>query len=217
MQVKFIKNNAKNKKLILIFLGYSFLPQCLNVLIANTQKKEFDLCVVYDYSNLNFDILQDILQYKHIYLIAWSMGVWAANLVFQSDKFNDINLIKKVAINGTIYGIDDERGIPKNLFKKSIDEFDFENFKRLCFLKDLDKVDFEFGKNPKNELEQIYIFSQQNNKIKDSLNIDKTIISKRDFIFPTTAYTNLTCEKKFINAPHFPFFYFKNFGEIFEI
>lgn len=217
MRIDFIRKNTNNKKIILIFLGYSFLPQCLNFLMSKFKNNEFDLCIVYDYSNLNSDALNEILENKNIYLAAWSMGVWAANLVFGNDKFKNINLVKKVAINGTIYGINDEFGIPKILFKKSIDEFDFENFKRLCFLKDLNKVNFAFNEKPKFELEKIYSFFEKNNDIKDSIKFNKTIISKKDFIFPLRAYSFLTSKKEFINAPHFPFFYFHNFGEIFEI
>lgn len=217
MQIEFAKSKNDNKKLILVFLGYSFLPKCLDSVKRTICGKECDLCVVYDYSDLDFSPLYKIIKNKEIYLIAWSMGVWVANFVFGDDKFKNVNLVQKIAINGTIYGIDDQHGIPKDIFKKSIDEFDFDNFKRFCFLKDISRVNFDFNPNPKFELEQIYKFSQQNNKIIDIVNFDKTIISKKDFIFPIKAYENLTCKKEFIYAPHFPFFYFESLGDIFEI
>lgn len=217
MKIEFFKSKSDSKKIILVFLGYSFLPECLSSLKKTICGKECDLCVVYDYSRLDFVNLYEIIKNKEIYLIAWSMGVWAVNLVFSDDKFKDLNLVQKIAINGTIYGIDEERGIPKDVFKKSIDEFDFDNFKRLCFLKDISRVNFDFNPNSKFELEQIYKFSQQNNKIIDIVNFDKTIISKKDFIFPIKAYENLTCKKEFINAPHFPFFCFESLGDIFEV
>ncbi|RAZ61070.1 pimeloyl-ACP methyl esterase BioG family protein, partial [Campylobacter hyointestinalis] len=69
MKIDLIKDK---KKLILLFLGYSFTPSSVKHLNID----DYGLCVVYDYSDLKFDY--EILKEKEIYLIAWSMGVWAA-------------------------------------------------------------------------------------------------------------------------------------------
>lgn len=206
MKIEFVKNN--NKKLILLFLGYSFLPSC----IKHLKLEEYDLCVVYDYSSLEFD--KQILKEKEIYLIAWSMGVWAANLVLDG-----MSLKRAIAINGTPFGIDDELGIPKAAFKKSIDEFDFDEFKKICFLKELTKVDFSFNQNAKFELENIYLNSSK--PVQNTIKWDKFIISKKDFVFPPKAVQKasdkLEVKYEIINAPHFIFFNYKGFGDIVEI
>lgn len=219
MKISLIKNSEKpNKDIFLVFLGYSFLPECLNFLESNLNACKCDICVVYDYSNLDIDKekLLSILKDKNIYLLAWSMGVWAFNLLLNKGEFTNLNFCKKVAINGTPFGINDEFGIPKNVFKKSIDEFDFDEFKKICFLKDLKKVEFKFNQNPKFELEQIYTFCKEEKKYENSF-WDKVIISKKDFIFPPKACEWFLCKKERINAPHFPFFYIKDIGTIFEI
>ncbi|AII14360.1 putative protein (DUF452 domain) [Campylobacter iguaniorum] len=206
MKIEFVKNSGK--KLILLFLGYSFLPSC----IKHLELTGYDLCVVYDYSSLEFD--RQILEGKEIYLVAWSMGVWAANLALAGVK-----LKQAIAINGTPFGIDDERGIPKIAFKKSIDEFNFDEFKKICFLKELAKVDFDFNQNAKFELESLYLNSSK--PVQNNVKWDKFIISKKDFVFPPKAVQKVAGELgskcEIINAPHFAFFGYKSFGEIVEI
>lgn len=200
--MKLKKINSNSNKIILLFLGYSFNPSCVKHLYNS------DLIVVYDYQDLNFD--PSFLKDKEIYLIAWSMGVWVANLVL-----SDLPLKYALAINGTPFGIDDHFGIPAKSFKKSIEEFDFEFFKRNCFLNEISKVNFTFNKNPKLELENIYINALKPSK--NNIKWDKVIISKRDLIFPPKACEWFNCKKVYINSSHFVFFKFNNIGEIFEI
>lgn len=206
MKIKILKDSGK--PLILVFLGYSFIPECLKSL----ETGEFDLAVIYDYKSLDFDAeFKNSLKGREIYLIAWSMGVWAANLVL-----NGVVVKKSIAINGTPLGIDDKFGIPREIFQKSIDEFDFENFKKICFLKELGRVDFGFSEYPKLELESI--FSNANSQVQNTIEWDVAIISKKDFIFPPKACDEyFLCRKIHINAPHFVFFSFKSFGEILEV
>lgn len=204
MKIDLIKDK---KKLILLFLGYSFTPSSVKHLNID----DYGLCVVYDYSDLKFDY--EILKEKEIYLIAWSMGVWAANLVLK-----DIKLKTAVAINGTPFGIDDEFGIKKDIFYKSISDYDFESFKKLCFLGiSENKIkDFKFNQNAKFELINLYKNASQKNE--DHINWNKAIISKKDLIFPSKVCLDYFKQKAVcINAPHFVFFKFKSFGEIFEI
>ncbi|CZE51258.1 pimeloyl-ACP methyl esterase BioG family protein [Campylobacter geochelonis] len=202
MKLEIVKNSGG--KVVLLFLGYSFLPEC----VKHLELGEFDLYVVYDYCDMKLDT--SFLQGKELYLVAWSMGVWACSLALKGFEFK-----KAIAINGTPCGIDDEFGIAKMAFKKSIDEFDFDGFKKICFLKDLEKINFSFNKNAKLELENIYKNSDK--KAIDSICWDKAIISKKDFVFPPKSCEWFKCQKEFINAPHFPFFYYKSFGEILEI
>lgn len=203
MKLEILKNNSKS--CILVYLGYGFTPECLR----DFDVGNFSLAAVYDYSDLDFSCL-DNLKFDDLHLVAWSMGVWAANL-----SLSDTTSKSAVAINGTPFGIDEKFGIKDEVFKASIDKFDFEIFKKLCFLNDLSKVNFEFNLNPKFELENIYknTLNIQKNRIK----WDKVIISKKDLIFPNSACEWFSCPKIYIQAPHFPFFKLKSFGEIVEI
>ncbi|MBP3224995.1 MAG: DUF452 family protein [Campylobacter sp.] len=208
MKFEFLKQIDESSPLILVFLGYSFTPDCLKHLKI---PQKCDLCVVYDYTDLEIGgEFKDSLKGREIYLLAWSMGVWAANLTLGEFEFK-----KCVAINGTPFGIDEKFGITRSVFENEILKFDFENFKKLCFLSDLKSVNFSFSENPKAELEAIF---RANSRIcENKISWDKVYISKKDFIFPPKACEWFECEKIYLNAPHFVFFKFSDFGEFFEI
>ena len=106
MKMDLIKDS---KKLIVLFLGYGFDKSS----ISHLKLGDYGLLVVSDYSDLGFD--KEILIDKDIYLIAWSMGVWAANLALKNTP-----LKVAIAINGTPFGIDEKYGIKKDIFYKSI-------------------------------------------------------------------------------------------------
>lgn len=204
MKIDLIK---EAKKLIVLFLGYGFDKSS----ISHLELGDYGLLVVSDYSNLSFD--REILANKDIYLISWSMGVWAANLALKNTP-----LKVAIAINGTPFGIDEKYGIKKDIFYKSISEFDFESFKKLCFLgiNEQKFKDFTFNKNAKIEL--INLYKNAILPCENAISWDRAYISKRDLVFDNRAVLEYFKDKaRIINAPHFIFFNFKSFGEIVEI
>lgn len=204
MKIDFIK---EAKKLIVLFLGYGFDKSS----ISHLELGDYGLLVVSDYSDLSFD--REILANKDIYLISWSMGVWAANLALKNTP-----LKVAIAINGTPFGIDEKYGIKKDIFYKSISEFDFESFKKLCFLgiNEQKFKDFTFNKNAKIEL--INLYKNAILPCENAISWDRAYISKRDLVFDNRAVLEYFKDKaRIINAPHFIFFNFKSFGEIVEI
>ena len=75
-----------------------------------------DLLICYDYRTLDFDYSQ-IQSYEKIYLVGWSMGVWAASQVFADIRYH----LESIAVNGTNYPVDDSRGIPKTVFEGTLE------------------------------------------------------------------------------------------------
>lgn len=230
MRFKLVKDS---KKLILCFLGYSFLPDSLKHL----ELGEYGLGVLYDYSDGDFsldalnlrcckphntsaslNLLSRDFFGKDIYLIAFSMGVFAANLAFNNAPV--FNIKYALAINGTPLGIDELYGIKQSDFKSSMDNFNFALFKKGCFLKDLSRVDFGFNENAKAELNALYNAAINAPKQKSKIAWDKAIISKKDLIFPPKAVQNYfrncepKCALKSINAPHFAFYNFTTWEQI---
>jgi len=210
------------RPLLLVFLGYSFTPDCIQHLECGS----YDLSVVYDYKTLEVNL--DFIQNRNVYVVAWSMGVWAASqfLAQGVEKFN-ATIQKAVAINGTPYGIDDRYGIPSQVFLKSIEQFDFEAFKKWCFLGDLPRAkDFSFNENSKVELETLYRTIVEQKTPFQEIRFDKVIVSKKDVVFPPAAsdyygespiYEDSSpCTRVNLLAAHFPFFKFNSFDEIFE-
>ena len=117
-----------SKNLVLIFLGYGQDKNPFNSL--NTVTRD-DIAIVYDYQDLSFD--ESLYQeYEKITLIAWSMGVMIAPIVLS----NTANLVIKIAVNGTVQGIDDTLGIPPSLWQATIDSLTEQTYlkfvRRMC-------------------------------------------------------------------------------------
>ena len=111
-----LNKKEDNKKLILFFNGWGMNETPVNHL----ESEDCDILILYDYSDLSFDFAEfDFSKYKEKNLIAWSMGVYVANLF--KDVFKDFN--KKVAINGTCKMIDNDYGIAKKIYDITIKLF----------------------------------------------------------------------------------------------
>ena len=201
MHIQEICRHSPERPIVLFFLGYAFTPKS----IAHLSSNHYDLSVVYDYLNLNF--VKSFLKDRKILLIALSMGVWAANRVLK-----DIPLKQAIAVNGTPFGIHERFGISPQAFKSSIDRFDFELFKKWCFLSDASKVNFSFAENPKEELCTLYEASTE--PVEQNVTWTKAIVSKKDLVFPPKASECFKCPVKPISAPHYPFFKFRSVEEI---
>lgn len=84
-------------------------------------KSDFMIC--YDYRDLEFDS-QILRKYEQLAIVGWSMGVWAASqvlgrIIASEDTLPIIS--KSVAINGTPFPIDEERGIPPAIYHGTLD------------------------------------------------------------------------------------------------
>ena len=88
-----------------------------------------DLIICYDYRSLDFDSTL-LSTYEGIYVVAWSMGVWAASQVLPD---SNLPLKQSIAINGTPFPIDDMRGIPPAIFEgtlNNLNEATLQKFRR---------------------------------------------------------------------------------------
>ena len=97
---------------------------------------EDDVLMCYDYRSLDFDF-PDLGHYRCIYVVAWSMGVWAADRVISRLEMKPERC---VALNGTTRPVDDEYGIPVKIYElteKGMNERGREKF----FLRMLDGAD----------------------------------------------------------------------------
>ncbi|HGK6038345.1 TPA: pimeloyl-ACP methyl esterase BioG family protein [Neisseria meningitidis] len=146
MKTKFY--NHQGEHLILYFAGWGTPPDAVNHLIL---PENHDLLICYDYQDLNLDF--DFSAYRHIRLVAWSMGVWAAERALQG-----IRLKSATAVNGTGLPCDDNFGIPCAVFKGTLENLT-ENT-RLKFERRMcgDKASFEdyqqFPARPFDEIHQ---------------------------------------------------------------
>ncbi|MFV0546672.1 MAG: pimeloyl-ACP methyl esterase BioG family protein [Bacteroides sp.] len=92
-----------------------------------------DLMICYDYRSLDFDFTQ-LQSYRSITVVAWSMGVRMADIVLS--RVTDLPITQRIAINGTPYPIDEERGIAPIIFNGTLNGLNEQSllkfYRRMC-------------------------------------------------------------------------------------
>ncbi|HIS36796.1 TPA: DUF452 family protein [Candidatus Scatousia excrementigallinarum] len=214
MQYNWLNKNG-NKKLIIFFCGWSFDENPFKTLDCG----EYDVLILYDYKNNELPL--KILEYEEYYLIAWSMGVYIAYLL------RDLlpAFVKKIAINGTPFPIDNECGIPQRTFDLTLKYVDTGlqgKFQRNLFKEETDYQKYLI--NP--VLRQIPDQAAELKELKDFIInhtvsyqkfYDHAIISSADKIVPTKNQVN--CWSKIagiimLDSGHFPFYSFESWDDI---
>ncbi|MGN0914991.1 MAG: pimeloyl-ACP methyl esterase BioG family protein [Succinivibrio sp.] len=183
MYLKFLRQNH-TENLKLVFLGYG---QDENPFSYLTECTKDDVAIIFDYENSDIEAAS-LLEYQSLSVVAWSMGVMIAPMVLSRLNLN--NKVKSaVAINGTLEGIDDNRGIPHKLWDATINGMSERNAKkflrRMC--NDADAFD-EYMKNAparsveslRAELEHIKSMARED---KQNFKYDHAYLSLNDKIF----------------------------------
>lgn len=207
-------NKQNNNKLIIFFTGWSFDEKPFEFLECN----DYDVLILFDYNSLD---LPDIPKYDKYYLISWSMGVFCAYLV--KDKLPKFS--KKLAINGTLYPVDDELGIPQKPFILTLRHA--EKGLQGKFYQNIFQSKDEYEKyaqtpvqrtieNRVSELNNLYE-RIKNTRLNYDNYYDKALISSEDKIIPTQNqknFWNKYLNPQIIESGHFPYYNFKNWNEI---
>ncbi|MBU0665568.1 MAG: DUF452 family protein [Proteobacteria bacterium] len=115
---------------------------------------KYDLLMLSDYRDLALDFDPETLfsQYQRIFLISWSMGVWAGQQIFQPWS----HLLQgAMAINGTLCPIHDQFGIPVQLYGATLEQFSeasrLKFYRRMC--RDRQTLDTFLGHQPQRSIE----------------------------------------------------------------
>lgn len=213
-------NKYNNKNLIVFFAGWSFDEKPFGKLVCDG----FDILFIYDYNELNLPKeLENLQNYEHKYLLAWSMGVFVA---YEFRKlFEDFDY--KIAINGTITPVDNEFGIPVKMFELTLKhaatglagKFYQNVFKN--------SEEFEmYSKSPVqrtienrvSELENLYNIIKTKDYKKAESFYDCAIVSDFDKIIPpkNQIASHQKNNEPIITLPfgHFPFYNFTSWSEI---
>ncbi|MDB4512323.1 DUF452 family protein [Arenicella sp.] len=177
-------NDAKN--VIVFFNGWGLGQTAVRHL---TFKADTDVLFVSDYTSLANE-LPDLDAYQHRYLVAWSLGV--ANYAAWQRSHTDI-FDTKIAVNGTMQGIDRKLGIAEKVVQHTIDTLCVDSLKEFisrCYnhqlseqtqkiIKAITELDVSIKKK---ELEQIKDrqYSSNTNLVWDTI-----WISQQDKIFPS--------------------------------
>lgn len=114
--------------LFILFLGWGMDPTPFQY----PPSLESDIMICYDYRSLDFDERR-LSGYSSIYVTAWSMGVWVASHVLQGLK---LPFKQKIAVNGTMFPIDAQRGILPSVFQVTLDGLSeaslLKFYRRMC-------------------------------------------------------------------------------------
>lgn len=125
--MKYEKLSDGNSALIAFFGGFA----CSGKILSRTRLPEdCDVVVFYDYRDFDTDF--DFGAYRKIAVVAWSFGVGVADIL--AEKIG--NTYMRIAVNGSPFPIDDTRGIPAEIFRKTLENFDgrakLKFFRRIC-------------------------------------------------------------------------------------
>ena len=173
----------QSSRLLLFFAGWGMDEAPF----ADFYPEDADFMICYDYRTFDFDETQ-ISGYSSITLIAWSMGVYAAAHTLQN---SDLPIDKRIAVNGTIEPVSNDKGIPPAVYQLTLDtlsERSIQKFRlRMCGSGTLYSDFMQHAPNRpieelKDELVHIRETSLQNPH--PSFQWDVAVIGLKDVIFP---------------------------------
>lgn len=185
MKIKFLEKTPDCNRLILFFAGWSIEPEMLGLTPVNG----WDMAVVYDYDN--FDIDHEVTESYHtVCIFAWSLGVVAAEYAMCGEE----NVTGAYAINGTLYPVDDNLGIPANIYHAttaSLTPLSLQKFRRRMVdsnatFRRLFPIECDAGKimNLKRQLQRFEEVSEENYECEPTLPWRRAYVSNGDAIFP---------------------------------
>jgi len=215
MQTEYLSKH-NSSKLILFFNGWGMN----NSVLEHLKNSEFDILCFSNYND-DFSFNKEILDsYKELYLVAWSMGVWASAKTF---KKQNINFNKRISINGTLNPINDELGIPISIFEGTINNFSDRNKMKFDRRMLGSKEAFTWYKNLSSkrenstQLEELKLIYKNAKNTTIDFTFDKIIIGEQDLIFPVKNQIKFWQNKgqtSTIECPHFPFLFFNSWSDI---
>lgn len=194
MKLHWQKQSSETTRLLLIFSGWSV---DWHLFARYDYPAGYDVAVVWDYTVLSNDIFADLRDYDETVVIAWSFGVASFNVLHQSLP-SRLNLNCAIAVNGTISPVDDNFGIPENIFSATLSGLSDVSLKgfqrRICGggnrYKDF-KDDLTLCRDDITSLKnQLETFSPEKHRIEtwktaeDKRLWDRAFISTGDLIFP---------------------------------
>lgn len=172
-------NKAGNKDLILFFNGFGMDHSRF----VNWSCGPYDLLTMHDFGQLG--ALPDLSGYPRIHLIAWSLGVWVAAYVLKDQQ---LPLVTRLAINGTLNPIHAQDGIPPEIFDGTLENWHDVRAREKFGLRVSGTTDSLTLRSPENQhaelraMHQLILASPQPHNI-----FTTALIGTRDRIFPPVA------------------------------
>lgn len=170
-----------------------------------------DVFVFYDYRDMETcPGFPDLSSYENIYVVAWSMGVWAASYWLGK---TGLRVRTSVALCGTESPIDDNYGISELFYKitlKGIRKMGPSKFYERMIEGNKDSEDFA-GRLPerKDQAEELEALWNLCTAVKPVFPWDKAVIAREDKIFPYESQKSWWMQRGVevleISGGHYPF------------
>ncbi|TQR34724.1 DUF452 domain-containing protein [Campylobacter sp. MIT 99-7217] len=208
MKTQFLYQGISSSNLILFFSAFGSHPSHFRHLKSN----KYDVLMCYSYENIDLNLQDLIKPYENVYLIGWSLGVFAAAKLLQDYVF-----LKNLAINGTTAVLEILQITPE-FYKKAMNEFNLLNFKKSIFAERIEQTQefaFKDESSLKQELSNLLKFAMTPPNLRFLW--DKVLISKQDKFFPPKACAEFFRHQSTLmvtNEPHFVFFGFNSWDEL---
>ena len=172
-----------------------------------------DVLMFYDYREMEMKRPVVIDDYDKVYLVGWSMGVWAASLM--RSRWS-LRTTCAVAINGTERPVDEEYGIAPRVYlltERGMNEAGRDKFFARMFTEGEERLRFERNRPERPLQEQVEELTAIRVCAADfcpETPWDKAYISQEDKIFPGKNQENWWNRQKvnivYSNSGHFPFY-----------
>lgn len=206
MKYRFI-SQQQNHRLILVYAGWA----CDFRLFEGLSRPGYDIAVIWDYRDFHLD-WNFTTRYDEIFIIAWSLGVFAASVTAQAIERHTTG---RIAINGTLFPVDNRLGIPEKIFRGTADGLDERNltkfYRRICGSRQAyEAFDAHRPHRQVEELiEELNGFMEENVFLPEPFHRwDLAIISRDDAIFPAPnqwrAWQDVPCT--IVEGAHLPDF-----------
>jgi pimeloyl-[acyl-carrier protein] methyl ester esterase len=212
------RRRDKNNQLVVVFGGwgtdeYVFAPLC---------NDEFDFILFYNYSADEALVIPETKKYEKTPLIAWSLGVWAAE--YLSPRIN-IKPDVTIAVNGTPIPFDNHYGIPLSVFETILDNITEETIGRFYsgmfgdIKKNVTGTEMVFQRTLKSLKDELrWLYNRIMEQKEPGFRWDYAVSGENDRIFPASnqiSYWNKTENTKHIILPlsHFFFYNWKSFSD----
>ncbi|MBU1234731.1 MAG: DUF452 family protein [Proteobacteria bacterium] len=211
--------HRKGKERVVLFCnGWGMDEMPLSPLVSH----EWDVLMFCNYVDLVPDIDLSALfsSYKEIALISWSMGVWAGQQLFRSWQEQ---LSCSLAINGTLCPIHDRLGIPEDVVRATLTNFDEKGrlkfYHRMCrdrglYRNFLAKQPQRSLADQKRELE--HLLENAHGDLGDTPIYHQALIADHDFIIPTANQLNYWSGKRVrrVDGYHFLFYAYQSWDAL---
>ena len=102
-------SDQNSERALLFFAGWGMDEKPFASLVV----AGYDLWLVWDYRDMTLGC-GDFVRYREIVVVAWSFGVPAAARFIEGNQ--SLNITLKLAVNGTLFPVDDRMGIPQTIF-----------------------------------------------------------------------------------------------------